>query len=92
MAETAMMPAAQLWQTINQGISGGLHGAGGGLAQLVRETAGPEGIEIPGFVGFHPARMERETVGMGEWAMIEGGMGRFSRPSVDAGAVTKAIG
>ncbi|WP_407160170.1 hypothetical protein [Bradyrhizobium sp. STM 3557] len=82
--EALMMPAAQLWQGINRALSGGLHGAGGAMEQLVSEFGGSQGSA---------AMARRDIISLGEWAMIEGGMGRFSRPSVDGAVVLdKTVG
>ncbi len=82
--EALMIPAAKLWEGINRAVSGGLHGAGGAVEQLVTEFGGSQG---------DAARARRETIALGEWSMIEGGMGRFSRPTVEPGAVMdRAVG
>lgn len=90
--ESTMMPAAQAWQGVGNMIAAGLHGLGGGLSQLVRETAGPQGVEIPWLVGLHPGRMERETVAAGEWAMMQPGMAFTRMRSSEIGPVTQTIG
>ncbi len=70
--EAVLMPAAQLWQTITRATMGGIHGAGGAMEQLVQEFGGSEGTAN---------RAKNEVINFGNWAMIEGGMGRFSRPA-----------
>ena len=82
--EAVMMPAAQLWQTITRATAGGIHGAGGAVEQLVSEFGGSQG---------EAARAGREVINLGNWAMIEAGMGRFSRPGVEGPAVMdRAVG
>lgn len=76
--EAIMMPAAQLWQAVTRATSGALHGAGGAVEQLVTEFGGSQGSA---------AMARRDVISLGEWAMIEGGMGHVSRPSVEAGNV-----
>lgn len=76
--EAVMMPAAQLWQGINRAISGGIHGAGGAYGQLMSEFGMSQG---------EANRAKNEVINLGNWAMIEAGMGRFSRPSVEQATV-----
>lgn len=72
--EAAMIPAAKLWEGITRAFSGGIHGAGGAMEQLVTEFGGSQGTAN---------RAKNEVINLGNWAMIEGGMGRFARPSVE---------
>jgi hypothetical protein len=83
--EMLMMPAAQLWQGITRATAAGIHGAGGAYGQLVSELGGSQG---------DAARAKRDMIGLGEWGMIEGGMGRFARTSIgkDAQAASEARG
>lgn len=74
--EAVMLPAAQAWQAIMRGTAMGIHGAGGLMGQLVEELGGSQG---------EGERAKRETINLGNWAMIEAGMGRFARPHVEAG-------
>src|SRR5262249_5456911 len=68
----------KVWDTLNRAFAGGLHGAGGAMEQLVTEFGGSQGSA---------AQARRDVISLGEWAMIEGGMGRFSRPGVEPGGV-----
>jgi hypothetical protein len=70
--EAVLMPAAQLWEGITRATSAGIHGAGGAFGQLVEEFGSSEG---------HANRAKNEIINFGNWAMIEAGMGRFSRPA-----------
>ncbi|UQR67707.1 hypothetical protein LRP30_21710 [Bradyrhizobium sp. C-145] len=82
--EAILMPAAQLWQGITRAVSGAIHGTGGAMEQLVTEFGGSSG---------EAARAKREVINLGNWAMIEGGMGRFSRPSVESiGPMDRPVG
>ena len=82
--EATMIPAAKAWEGITRATAGGIHGAGGAVEQLVSELGGSQGTAD---------RAKNEIINAGNWAMIEGGMGRFSRPAVGpAGAVDQAVG
>lgn len=82
--EAVMIPAAQLWQGITRAVSGGIHGAGGAMEQLVTEFGGSQG---------QANRAKNEVINLGNWAMIEGGMGRFSRPTVESiGPMDRPVG
>jgi len=82
--EATMIPAAKAWESITRATAGGIHGAGGAVEQLVSELGGSQGTAD---------RAKNEIINAGNWAMIEGGMGRFSRPAVGpAGAVDQAVG
>jgi hypothetical protein len=70
--EAVLMPTAQAWQALTSGVSAGIHGAGGAMEQIVNEFGGSQG---------EAERAKNEIINLGNWAMIEGGMGRFSRPS-----------
>jgi len=85
MNETVMMPAAQAWQAITSGISSGIHGAGGAIGQIVEEFGGSQG---------EGNRAKNEVINAGNWAMIEGGFGRFSRPAAtrEGGVVDQPVG
>jgi hypothetical protein len=76
--EAVLMPPAQVWQAITRAVSGGIHGAGGAFGQIVEEFGGSQG---------QGNRAKNEIINLGNWAMIEGGMGRFSRPAVEPGGV-----
>lgn len=76
--EAVLMPSAQIWQAITRATSGAIHGAGGAMGQIVEEFGGSQGTAN---------RAKNEIINLGNWAMIEGGMGRFSRPSVEGGNV-----
>lgn len=77
--ETMLMPAAQLWQAITRATTGAISGAGGAMEQIVDEFGGSQGTAD---------RAKNEVINLGNWAMIEGGMGRFSRPGVTPQGVT----
>jgi len=82
--EAMLMPAAQLWQTITRATAGGIHGAGGAMEELINEFGGSQGTAN---------RAKNEVINFGNWAMIEGGMGRFSRPAVTPqGVADQTIG
>lgn len=82
--EAIILPAAKLWDTITRGLNAGVHGAGGAVGQIVEEFGGSQG---------EANRAKNEIINAGNWAMIEGGMGRFSRPTVEPGGVAdRAIG
>jgi len=85
MNETLMMPAAQAWQAITSGINSGIHGAGGAIGQIVEEFGGSQG---------EGNRAKNEVINAGNWAMIEGGFGRFSRPAAtrEGGVVDQPVG
>lgn len=76
--EAVMIPAATAWQAITRAVSGGIHGVGGAYGQIVSEFGGSQG---------EANRAKNDVINLGNWAMIEGGMGRFSRPQVEGGAV-----
>ena len=80
--ETLLMPPAQLWQAITRATAGGIHGAGGALGEIVSEFGGSQG---------QANRAKNEVINFGNWAMIEGGMGRFSRPQVEGAAVADRV-
>jgi hypothetical protein len=80
--EALMLPAAQVWQSITRAVAGGIHGAGGAFGQIVEEFGGSQG---------QGNRAKNEVINLGNWAMIEGGMGRFSRPAVEPGGVTHQV-
>jgi hypothetical protein len=82
--EAVLMPAAQIWQTITRATAGGIHGAGGAVGQIVEEFGGSQG---------EGNRAKNEVINLGNWAMIEGGMGRFSRPAVEPeGVMHRTVG
>ena len=82
--EAVLMPTAQLWQAITRATSGAIHGAGGAMGQVVEEFGGSQGMAN---------RAKNEVINAGNWAMIEGGMGRFSRPAATpAGVADQPIG
>lgn len=82
--EAVAIPAAKLWETINRGVAAGIHGAGGAMGQIVEEFGGSQGTAN---------RARNEVINAGNWAMIEGGMGRFSRPAATPeGVVDQTIG
>lgn len=76
--EAVLMPSAQLWQAITRATAGAIHGAGGVMGQVVEEFGGSQGTAN---------RAKNEVINLGNWAMIEGGMGRFSRPGIEPGGV-----
>lgn len=76
--EAVMIPAANLWEGITRATSGAIHGAGEAMGQIVDEFGGSQGTAN---------RAKNEVINFGNWAMIEGGMGRFSRPSVEQASV-----
>lgn len=76
--EAVMMPAAQIWQAVTRATSGAIHGGGEAMGQLVEELGGSQGTAN---------RAKNEVINFANWAMIEGGMGHVSRPSVEGGAV-----
>lgn len=79
--ESVMIPTAQLLDRTLRGINAGIHGAGGFLGQVISELGG----EGP--------KAEREVVNFANWAMIETGFGRFSRPRIQPhGPVNEPIG
>lgn len=80
--EAVMIPAAKLWEGITRATAGGIHGAGGAFGQIVEEFGGSQG---------QANRAKNEVINAGNWAMIEGGMGRFSRPQVEGGAVGERV-
>lgn len=53
-----------------RGVSAGVHGAGGLVGQIIDELGGSG------------TQAERETINFGNFALIEAGFGRFSRPAV----------
>jgi hypothetical protein len=82
--EAVAIPAAKLWDAITRGVNAGIHGAGGAMGQLVEEFGGSQGTAN---------RAKNEVINAGNWAMIEGGMGRFSRPAaISGGVVDQAVG
>lgn len=82
--EAVILPLAQAWQAITGSIAAGIHGAGGAIGQIVEEFGGSQGTAN---------RAKNEVINAGNWAMIEGGMGRFSRPSVvDATVQDQVVG
>jgi hypothetical protein len=76
--EAIMTPVAQAWQAITGAVNAGIHGAGGAMEQLVSEFGGSQGTAD---------RAKNEVINFANWAMIEGGQGQFSRPTVENGAV-----
>jgi hypothetical protein len=70
--EAVLLPVAQAWQGLMGALNAGIHGAGGAMGQLVEEFGGSQGTSN---------RAKDEVINIGNWAMIEGGMGRFSRPA-----------
>ena len=72
--EAVMMPAAKLWDAVTRGLNAGIHGIGGAVGQLVDEFGGSQGTAN---------RAKNEVINAASWALIEGGFGRFSRPSVE---------
>jgi len=84
MNESVVLPAAQAWQAITTAVNAGIHGAGGAMGQIVEEFGGSQGTAN---------RAKNEVINAGNWAMIEGGMGRFSRPAMtDAGIADQPVG
>src|SRR6185312_16005408 len=82
--EATMIPAAKLWDAVTRGTAAGIHGAGGAMEQIATEFGASQGEAY---------RTGKEAIDFGNWLMIEGGMGRFSRPSVVPGAVIdKTVG
>jgi hypothetical protein len=82
--EAVMIPAARLWEGITRAVSGGIHGAGGAFGQIVEEFGGSQGTAN---------RAKNEVINLGNWAMIEGGMGRFARPAVTPeGVMDQTVG
>jgi ADP-ribosyltransferase-like protein len=82
--EALMMPAAKAWDAITRSVNAGIHGAGGAMGQLVEEFGGSQGTAN---------RAKNEVINAGNWAMIEGGMGRFSRPAATPeGVMDQTIG
>jgi len=82
--ESILMPTAQAWQAVTGAISAGIHGAGGALGQIVEEFGGSQGTAN---------RAKNEVINAGNWALIESGMGRFSRPAVsEPGIVDQPVG
>jgi hypothetical protein len=77
--EAVLFPVAQAWQGLTTALNAGIHGAGGAVGQLVEEFGGSQGTSN---------RAKNEVINAGNWAMIEGGMGRFSRPAVELHGVT----
>lgn len=83
-SEAMLLPAAKLWDTITRGINAGVHGAGGAMGQIVEEFGGSQG---------EGNRAKNEVINAGNWAMIEGGMNRFSRPTVTpSGVIDQTVG
>jgi hypothetical protein len=74
--EAMMLPGAQVWDRLVRSINAGLYGAGGFVGQSVEEATGSQG---------QGNRARNEIINAGNWAMIEGGFGRFSRPKVQDG-------
>lgn len=72
--ETWMLPAAKGWEAFQRVLSGSLHATAGALG-AVHDEIGESG-------GMTGERLRREVINAGNWAMIEGGMGRFARPYV----------
>src|SRR6185437_16901444 len=64
--EATMIPLAKLWDTVTRATAGGIHGAGGAVEQLVNEAGGSQG---------QANRAKNEIINLGNWAMIEAGMG-----------------
>jgi hypothetical protein len=85
MNEAVLMPTAQAWQGLMGALNAGVHGAGGAMGQIVEEFGGSQG---------QANRAKNETINFANFAMIEGGMGRFSRPQVDPqlGVTEKVVG
>ena len=82
--EAVMIPAAKLWEGITRATSAGIHGAGGAFGQLVQEFGSSEG---------EAQRAKNEVINFGNWAMIEAGMGRFSRPAIEPeGVASRPVG
>ena len=82
--EAVMIPAAKIWDTITRATAGGIHGAGGAVEQIVNEFGGSQG---------QANRAKNEIINLGNWAMIEAGMGRFSRPGVEpTGVADRQVG
>jgi hypothetical protein len=80
--EAVILPSAKAFDTIMRSVAGGIHGAGGAIGQMVEEFGGSQG---------EGNRAKNEVINAGNWAMIEGGMGRFSRPSIDGARVTDKV-
>lgn len=92
-SEAMILPAAQTIGAVFRGISAGVHGAGaliGAMHQGILEDQGTTGVD-PETEG---NRAKREIINFGNWAMIEAGFGRFSRPQVgpQGGVVDQPIG
>jgi hypothetical protein len=82
--EAVLFPIAQAWQSVTGAINAGIHGAGGAVEQLVTEFGGSQGTA---------QRAKNEVINASNWAMIEGGMGRFSRPAATPeGVMDQTIG
>jgi hypothetical protein len=82
--ESVLMPTAQAWQAITGTLNAGIHSAGGALGQIVEEFGGSQGTAN---------RAKNEVINAGNWALIESGMGRFSRPAVtEAGVADQPVG
>lgn len=82
MNEAAIMPLAKAFETVVRGANAGLHGAAAAFGQITEELGSSQGMA---------ERAKNEVINAGNWAMIEGGMGRFSRPAAfpSAGTVSE---
>jgi hypothetical protein len=82
--EAFMLPLAKGWQALTGGISAGIHGAGSVAGAIAEELGESQGMS---------ERLKREVINAGNWALIEGGFGTFSRPRVGpAGPQDQVIG
>ncbi len=80
MNEAAIMPVAKAFETLVRGANAGLYGAAAAFGQINEELGASQGMA---------ERAKNEVINAGNWAMIEGGMGRFSRPAAHPGGVTE---
>lgn len=80
--ETFLLPTAKAFDVAMRGLQGGIHGLGGFLGQLHDEL----GLSIPGTRGTGES-LRREVINGANWALVEAGFGRFSRPAVSSGQI-----
>jgi hypothetical protein len=80
--EALILPTAKAFDTILRGVNAGLYAGANAFGQIVDALGGQGG------------KAEKEAINFGNWAMIEGGMGRFSRPGITphAGPQDQPIG
>jgi hypothetical protein len=82
--EAVTLPLAKAFDTVLRAANAGIHSAGEIVGQISDELGGSQGMSN---------RARNEVINFGNWALIEGGMGRFSRAKpVGDGAVDQAIG